>query len=155
MEEERFIILKSELISQWNEILKIYDRIAERQKKKDVCGLESLAYQLHNLYCAYEDLFRIVAGFFENTIDDQRKYHTELLKRMTLSIEGIRPALISEESFKLLNNLKSFRHFFRHTYGYELDKRKIAIVLDDAQKLKETFRLDLERFLVSLPRVSG
>ncbi|NSW76486.1 MAG: hypothetical protein HPY68_06880, partial [Candidatus Atribacteria bacterium] len=116
---------------------------------------ESLAYQLHNLYCAYEDLFRIVAGFFENTIDDQRKYHTELLKRMTLFIEGIRPALISEESFKLLNNLKSFRHFFRHAYGYELDKRKIAIVLDDAQKLKETFRLDLERFLVSLPRVSG
>lgn len=119
--------------------------------KKAFGGLESLAYQLHNLYCAYEDLFKIVAGFFENTIDDQK----ELLKRMTLSIEGIRPALISEESFTLLNNLKSFRHFFRHAYGYELDKRKVAIVLEDAQKLKETFKLDLERFLVSLPKVSG
>lgn len=95
MDEERFVILKSELVSQWNAILKIYDRIAERQRKKGVWGLESLAYQLHNLYCAYEDLFKIVAGFFENTIDDRK----ELLKRMTLSIEGIRPALISEESF--------------------------------------------------------
>jgi len=31
-------------------------------------GLESLAYQLHNLYSAFEDLFLIVAKHFENTM---------------------------------------------------------------------------------------
>ena len=151
MEEEKFSILKSELAAQWDEILKIYDRIEERKRKRGVHGLESLAYQLHNLYCAYEDLFKIVAGFFENNIEERSKYHVELLKRMKLTIEGVRPALLSEESFRLLNSLRSFRHFFRHAYSYELDRRKVFIVLEDALTLKETFKSDLENFLSKLP----
>ena len=151
MEEEKFSILKSELAAQWDEILKIYDRIEERKRKRGVHGLESLAYQLHNLYCAYEDLFKIVAGFFENNIEERSKYHVELLKRMKLTIEGVRPALLSEESFRLLNSLRSFRHFFRHAYSYELDRRKVFIVLEDALMLKETFKSDLENFLSKLP----
>jgi uncharacterized protein YutE (UPF0331/DUF86 family) len=65
---------------------------------------------------------------------------------MAISIEGVRPGLISEESFKLLDTLRSFRHFFRHAYSYELDERKIKIVLEDAYKLKEIFKKDLEKF---------
>jgi hypothetical protein len=55
--------------------------------------MESLGYQLHNLYCAFEDLFKIVSETFENHIQDKSKYHQELLKRMTISIEGVRPPL--------------------------------------------------------------
>ncbi|MBC7218308.1 MAG: hypothetical protein H5U36_09305 [Candidatus Caldatribacterium sp.] len=150
MEEARFSLLKSELMAQWREITKIYDRIEERRRKRGVHGLESLAYQLHNLYCAYEDLFKIVAGFFENSIEDRSRYHPELLGRMKLEIEGVRPALISEKSFQLLNSLRAFRHFFRHAYGYELDRRKVSIVLQDALALREVFKSDLEAFLGKL-----
>jgi len=150
VEEGKFAILKSELMNQWNEIVKIYKRIEERKRKRGIHALESLAYQLHNLYCAYEDLFKIVAGFFENSIEDPSKYHAELLKRMKMEIEGVRPALISEESFKLLNSLRGFRHFFRHAYSYELDERKVSLVLEDALKLKETFKPELENFLSKL-----
>ncbi|BER91420.1 hypothetical protein [Atrimonas thermophila] len=148
MEEGKFAILKSELMNQWNEIVKIYKRIEER--KRGIHALESLAYQLHNLYCTYEDLFKIVARSFENSIEDPSKYHAEPLKRIKMEIEGVRPALISEESFKLLNSLRGFRHFFRHTYSYELDERKVSLVLEDALKLKETFKLELENFLSKL-----
>ncbi|WP_369018002.1 hypothetical protein QBE54_09730 [Thermatribacter velox] len=150
MEEGKFAILKSELMNQWNEIVKIYKRIEERKRKRGIHALESLAYQLHNLYCAYEDLFKIVAGFFENNIEEPSTYHTELPKRMKMEIEGVRPALISEESFKLLNSLRGFRHFFRHAYSYELDERKVSLVLEDALKLKETFKPELENFLSKL-----
>lgn len=151
MDEERFTILKSELMAQWKEIEKIYGRIEERRKKRGVYALESLAYQLHNLYCAYEDLFKIVANFFENTTRDSSRYHVELLKRMKFEIPGIRPALVSKESFRLLDNLRSFRHLFRHTYTYELDRRKVSIVLEDAIKLKDLFQADLQGFLEKLP----
>jgi hypothetical protein len=30
--------------------------------------IESTGYWLHNLYCAYEDLFKIVASFWENSV---------------------------------------------------------------------------------------
>ena len=45
-------------------------------------------------------MFKIIARFFENQIEDFSKYHSTILKRMQLDIEGIRPRLLSEESFK-------------------------------------------------------
>jgi len=38
-----------------------------------------LAYLLHNLYCACEDLFQEIAKTFENTVEDPSKYHRQLL----------------------------------------------------------------------------
>ena len=111
MEKERIAILKAEIEAQVGEIEKIYVRIDERSKKKGKAAAESIGYQLHNLYCAFEDLFEIVAKTFENNIHDQCRYHLELLKRMTIAIEGIRPSMLSQEVFVLLDNLRSFRHF--------------------------------------------
>jgi len=150
MDEERLVILKAELNAQLSEIEDIYKKLEDRRKKRGKAGIESIAYQLHNLYCAFEDLFKIVAETFENHIQDKTKYHMELLKRMTVSIEGVRPQLLSQESYILLDNLRSFRHFFRHAYSYEIDVRKVRIVLDDADKLREMYKKDVEIFLESL-----
>ncbi|MGA1863024.1 hypothetical protein OWM07_09075 [Deferribacter thermophilus] len=155
MEKELFIILKSEINAQLGEIEKIYKKLQERESSNDRFSLEAVAYQLHNLYCAYEDLFKIVARTFENNITDPSQFHIELLKRMAISIEGVRPNMISEKTFKLLNNLRGFRHFFRHAYSYELDDRKIKIVLEDAYKVKDLFKNDLEKFLSMLNDTSN
>jgi len=96
-----------------------------------------------------------VARTFENNITDPSQFHIELLKRMAISIEGVRPNLISEKTFMLLNNLRGFRHFFRHAYSYELDDRKIKIVLEDAYKVKDLFKNDLEKFLSMLNDTSN
>ena len=66
MDEERFIILKSELNAQISAIEDIYKKLEDQRKKRGKAGIESIAYQLHNLYCAFEDLFKIVADTFEN-----------------------------------------------------------------------------------------
>lgn len=150
MEKERLILLKGEIEGQTKEIEKIYLRIEERRVTKESSNLESLAYQLHNLYCAFEDLFKTVADYFENNIDERKKYHRELLRRMFISIEGIRPAFVSEESHKLLDSLRAFRHFFRHAYTYELDPKKVNLVLEDALKLKSLYLEDIKIFLQKL-----
>jgi len=149
VEKEKLAVLKAEINAQVKEIEAIYIRIEERKRKRDQAGLESLAYQLHNLYCAFEDLFKIIAETFENHIQDKGKYHLELLKRMTIPIEGVRPHFLSEECFFLLDNLRSFRHLFRHAYSYELDRRKLKIVLDDAIALQGMYQRDLNAFLNS------
>jgi len=150
MDKERLTILKAEIEAQTGEINNIYSKIEERKKEAGKAALESIGYQLHNLYCAFEDLFKIIADAFENHIQDKSQYHIELLKRMTISIEGVRPALLSEESYTLLDNLRSFRHLFRHAYAYELDPRKVQIVLEDSAKLKEIYRNEIDTFLNSL-----
>jgi len=139
----------AEIKAQIQEVEGIYTRIEDRKRRKDKAAMESVGYQLHNLYCAFEDLFKIVAETFENNIQDKSKYHLELLKRMAISIEGVRPRLLSQECFLLLDNLRSFRHLFRHAYSYELDKRKLKIVMDDAFSLRMIFRSDIDAFLNS------
>jgi uncharacterized protein YutE (UPF0331/DUF86 family) len=149
VEKARLAVFKAELKAQVGEIEAIYTRIEDRKQKTDKTAIESVGYQLHNLYCAFEDLFKIVAETFENHIQDKSKYHQELLKRMAISIEGVRPCLVSQECFLLLDNLRSFRHLFRHAYSYELDERKVKIVLDDAFILRGRCRDDIDAFLNS------
>ncbi len=71
---------------------------------------------------------------------------------MSISIGGIRPNLISEESLSLLSELRAFRHFFRHAYTYELDAKKVKLVLEKALKLREDFEIGLNTFLKDLKK---
>lgn len=88
MEKERLEILKSEIQAKLKEIEKIYSKIREREKAKGEFALESLAYQLHNLYYAYEDLFKIVANTFENKIEEKTKFH-KIGERLNSAIHGL------------------------------------------------------------------
>ncbi|HDJ29456.1 MAG TPA: hypothetical protein ENF29_00185 [Candidatus Acetothermia bacterium] len=150
MEKERLSLLRASIKAQGTEIERIFERIEERRRGEGEANLESLAYQLHNLYCAFEDLLKIVADFFENHIDDSAHYHSALLWRMKMPIEGVRPALLSETSYKLLESLRAFRHVFRHAYSYELDPKKLALVVEDALKLRGLYQRDIDRFLEQL-----
>lgn len=85
MDEARWVLLKASLEAQCHEIARVFAQIEERQAHlDDPVYLESAGYQLHNLYSAFEDLFKIVAGFFENRIVERAGYHREL-RRMRLS----------------------------------------------------------------------
>ena len=150
MEKGRLSLLRASIKAQGTEIERIFERIEERRRGEGEANLESLAYQLHNLYCAFEDLMKIVADFFENHIDDSAHYHSALLWRMKMPIEGVRPALLSETSYKLLESLRAFRHVFRHAYSYEIDPKKLALVVEDALKLRGLYQRDIDRFLEQL-----
>lgn len=151
MEKAKLAILEAEINKQREEIGKIYLKIIERSGGLDnEVKVESLAYHLHNLYCAYEDLFKIVAETFENNIEEGVVWHKELLRRMTLAIEDVRPSLISEESLSLLSELRAFRHFFRHAYIHELDANKVKLVLEKTLKLKDLFKEDIDKFMNDL-----
>jgi uncharacterized protein YutE (UPF0331/DUF86 family) len=128
----------------------IYQRIEQRRRRfKDTEeGVESMAYQLHNLHGAYEELCEIVADYFENEIEGIR-YHADLLKRIKMDIKGIRPAFISEKTYQELDELRRFRHLFRHAYGIELDPVRVEKLLYTALHLREQFRNDMTRFLTT------
>lgn len=152
MERIEFNLLKAELDAQIKEIERLLSDIEDRKKgaKRSKAKLESLAYKLHNLYCAFEDLFKTVARYFENQVEDIARYHKELLKRMSLQIDGVRPALLSEETFKILDELRAFRHFFRHAYTYELKYEKVKPIIQSIDKLRGLYKGEIERFLREL-----
>lgn len=148
MEKAKLAILEGELRRQESQIDKIYLKIEDRARyMAGAAGIESVAYHMHNLYCAYEDLFKIITDAFENNIEEGLAYHKELLRRMSVTIKGLRPNLVGEESLELLSELRAFRHFFRHAYAYELDPEKVKLVLEKALKLNKIFRKDLSGFI--------
>jgi hypothetical protein len=80
-----------------------------------------VAYALHNLYSALENCFDQISRTFENHVVDRDQWHRELMLKMFLAIPGIRPAVLPEAVRPLLNELRSFRHLFRHSYDFQLD----------------------------------
>jgi len=150
MGKDELIALNEDIRTQMALIKTVVDRLEERSRdvrEDDAARLESVAYQIHNLYSAVEDLLELVAAHFENNIADPSRWHSELLFRMTRKVAGVRPALLSEESYRILNGLRSFRHFFRHAYNAPIEYAQLVINLDKARRLYPALEQDVAHFL--------
>lgn len=154
MDKARLEILKSDIDKQIKIIDSLYLEIHKRSEnyESNLERMESLAYQLHNLYCAFEDMMRIVASEFENRISESSEWHIRLLIRMTEDISNIRPALFSQESFFFLDELRGFRHWFRHAYSYKIEPEKLEIVLKKIIKLEKIYKADIQGFFQKLTK---
>ncbi|MEM9807721.1 MAG: hypothetical protein AAF959_20845 [Cyanobacteria bacterium P01_D01_bin.56] len=152
MERERLAGLTAEIRGQWRLIERVSDRLQARiDEGLDTPGqLDSVAYQVHNLYCAIEDLLKLIANAFENRIGTSGEWHRVLLLRLSQPVEGIRPAFLSEDSFDLLNQLRSFRHMFRHAYGTDIKLRQLEPNIDNSLQVARLISGDIEQFLKQL-----
>ena len=95
-----------------------------------------VAYVLHNVYCALESGFEQISRTFENHITDPAQGHRELLAKMFLEIPAVRPAVLPADLRGFLNDLRGFRHLFRHSYDFQLDPEKFrgGLTADYADK---------------------
>jgi len=151
MEERKIALFLADFDHQVTRIEKIYGLLDD---KSNVLALKSIAqesvescgYWLHNLFCAYEDLFKIVSAFWENNIGSDGAFHKTLIKRMMLTIEGVRPALLSDKSYCHLDELRGFRHVFRHAYSYGLDDERVIYLLKKVLNQKGNVLEELKAF---------
>ena len=99
------------------------------------------ALKTQQLYTIIEDVLKAVAKTFENHIHDQAAFHRKLLHVMMVDIPSTRPAVLSDRSYHLLDKLRSFRHFIRHGYDYELDADELLLL---QKKLNEGFEIVID-----------
>lgn len=104
-----------------------------------------IAYFMHNFYNGCESILKNIALVFENNIDSQ-SWHKSILKRMKLDIEDLRPAVISEELYEILDDFRAFRHVFRHVYSYELDWEKEKLVVNKFDEAVVRFEREIKKF---------
>ena len=151
MDEGAFALLEATLRARCRDIDRIGDRVAERLQGLPGGGeaIDSMGYQLHNLYGAFEQVFEEVARFFEKRIDDAA-YHADLIRRMQLDIRGVRPAVLSVETASRLDELRRFRHLFRHAYAADLDPARVTALAAEVPGIRSAFARDIERFLSAL-----
>ncbi len=111
-----------------------------------------LAYTIVNLYNLMENYFFRVAKCFENNID-RLNWRRDLVHRMALDIDGVRPALLAMGDVPLIDELRAFRHVFRHIYQSELDLDKLKLVDARTPRAMAAFRLAHGRFVDKLDQL--
>lgn len=143
--------LKAEIEADLEAIAEIYAALDRYSGQLDTeAGRIAAAYYLHNLYSAFENIFRRVARAFGNAVSDEPGWHVGLLQRMRLDIPGVRPRLIGAAAYDALDELRRFRHIFRSAYRLELDADRLALVLKKAQVLRQIYPEEMKAFLTYL-----
>lgn len=148
--DERFLVLDRRIRKDLETLGRIWQILAAADlegNREDSREVVFVAYQLHNLYNASENIFRNIAGVFGNHLDTRSGWHAELLDRMRLDLTPLRPAVFDDATFALLDELCRFRHIFRAAYTLELDSERLSAVLGKALALQEQLPRQLEQFL--------
>ena len=106
---------------------------------------------LENYYTCLETAFLRISQFFENTLDPER-WHTDLLEKMTLHIEGVRLPAVSQTNYPNLLELLKFRHF-RYYFELEYDWDRLDFLVKKMKQAHPGVKQDLERFLSFLDQL--
>ena len=107
---------------------------------------------LENYYTCLETAFLRISQFFENTLDPER-WHTDLLEKMTLHIEGVRVPAVSQANYPHLLELLKFRHFRRYYFELEYDWDRLDFLVKKMKQAHPGVKQDLERFLSFLDQL--
>ena len=153
---EKIALLKSELSDDLSRINGLYDRFGASWGRYALVNEYSLlvecAFTVNQIYTGIERMFRNIAGFFENNIDSDG-WHKSLLERMRIPVEGLRPAVISETCYTRLDDLRAFRHYFRHAYDSDIRPEKFTIVAQSALPLRESLNREIGVFMAFLDQL--
>jgi hypothetical protein len=153
---EQIKLLKAEIYDSSDAIATAYEKLNEVSQQdydEDTCIL--IAYHLHVIYGLFENLFTRIAANFGNHIDDSTQWHALLLKRMSLEIPDVRPAVISQNTYLMLDELRRFRHLFRNAYVLTFDPDKLRLVVRDAVRLETSYPEDIALFQTFLDSLAG
>jgi len=125
----------------------------------DRAELMLVAANLHGYYTALETLCERVARQLDENVPAGPTWHVDLLSQMQIEVPGLRPRVIDPSVFDELQELRKFRHFFRHAYVLDFDP---TIVQGHAERLMRVhpavtksiigFRSHVDRVVQSLAR---
>ena len=101
--------------------------------------------ELAALIRAHRQRLVSVHGSLQSALDPER-WHSDLLQKMTLEIDGVRAAAVSEAAFSPLFELLKFRHFKRYYFELEYDWDRLDYLVAKLSQAHPLVMHDLERF---------
>ncbi len=93
---------------------------ASQPVEPNLIEITALASVLHSFYNGLENIFVRIAKGIDNNVSNDPQWHRELLLQMGQSNLN-RPPVLSPNMISRLNDYRSFRHFYRHTYSFFLE----------------------------------
>ncbi len=107
---------------------------------------KAIAASLHSLYSGYENIIERIIRAIDGDAPLGSQYHLALLKRSMNPVEGVRPPILSVETFQLLDELRTYRHKFRNIYLYLLSTKRIGDLAQTGIRSFGLFERDIKAF---------
>ena len=107
----------------------------------------SIAGGVEGVYSGLEGILKGIAEDIDGHVPQGSAWHAKLLETMALDVSGVRPAAVSPETHRLLDELRRFRHAVRSNYGIDLRDPDIDANLERVRRVVPLFRRDFEEFV--------
>jgi hypothetical protein len=101
----------------------------------------------HDFYSGLEKIFKRIAVELNGGVPKTETWHKDLLTEMTWEMEGMRIAVLTEETMKRLIPFLRFRHVFRNLYGFDLEDSRLAELDRDFSGLCDTVEGEVRAFI--------
>lgn len=150
MPTNNFVVLRADLDRELNNVRQLVKEAEEWLPRlvdwPDTVRVRTGGGILHDFYCGVERIFRHIATRIDGDLPDGADWHLQLLQRMATHIETVRPAVISEQTTRQLDEYLRFRHLFRNIYGFELDWDRCYRLLANLPVVFERLEKELTAF---------
>ncbi len=107
---------------------------------------DGVALNLHGFYSGVEQIFEDIARTIDGGLPAGADWHINLLRQMTVEIEGLRPAVIGIQTRKSLDEYRGFRHVVRNIYAFNLRPSRLDELVSDAPDCLASLTADLLAF---------
>jgi hypothetical protein len=135
-------------ISQIDKLLDSHKPLLDLCKIKppDLIEMSASAMFLHSFYNGIENILKLIIKFYDSKLPNDIKWHMELLEKAFVSNESRREIFKKEIQEKMEEYLK-FRHFVRHSYGFQLEWERMEDLICDIENFWEILKNHLKIFM--------
>lgn len=113
------------------------------------------AFAAESVYPGLEGILKVLVEQIDGSLAAGSSWHRLLLEQAAAAVPGVRPAIISERTFGLLDDLRRFRHVIRNNYALELRGGEVEANITKARDVLPAFRADLAAFEAVMAGSSG
>ena len=136
------------------EIGQIDELIHEASPLFDLCKIKEpdfvercgTAMILHSFYNGIENILLLIIKNKESVLPKGIKWHKELFAQAFEATEN-RSQIFREDLKESLNDYLQFRHFVRHSYGFQLKWEKMKNMLFGMNTMWENIKEDIHLFI--------
>lgn len=119
---------------------------AQHHPNEEDLLLDSVALNLHAFYSGIESLLEHIARSVDGSIPKGKAWHRQLLIQMSRDVASYRPAVISEEICKQLDDYRRFRHLVRNVYAINLRSDRLSKLVKQLADIWKQTRAELGAF---------
>ena len=150
MSERKFLLLIADLDRELKQhaglVQEAREAAAQTTDEPSGLRLRGMASVLHDFYTGIERMLERIAIELEGELPAGHDWHARLLDRMTVEIESVRPAVLSEETAQALRPYLRFRHLFRNIYGAQLRWERCRGLFGELESVSARVQQEMAQF---------